>query len=115
MFRPLATSETDAIRRVAEMLPAPAGQRLLQDLERATVDVPKSTAGRTVFAIAGYERPRHGGQHSFGVWGKLVDRDGTELSFDVFADQNDRLLELELIRWGEGEPLDPDWSTLTLF
>jgi hypothetical protein len=115
MLRQLTTHEADAVRRVAERLPAPTRQQLLQDLERAAVDMQRSSPGRIVFSVTGYVRPRHSGQHSFGVAGKLVDRDGAELAFDVYADQDNRLLELELIRWGEGEPIDPDWSTLTLY
>lgn len=33
----------------------------------------------------------------------------------LFADQNGRLLELELIRWGDGDLIDPDWKTLKLY
>jgi len=37
------------------------------------------------------------------------------LAFDLFADENDRLLELELLRWDGGDVIDPDWTTLRLY
>ena len=71
--------------------------------------------GRVMFEIEGYSRPRYRGQHSFGVPGKLYDADGTELAFDLFADEFGRLLELEIVRWGEGGLVAPDWKSLTLY
>jgi hypothetical protein len=40
--------------------------------------------------------------------------DGTSVSVDLFADENNRLLEMELIRWGNGNLQKPDWATLSL-
>jgi len=49
------------------------------------------------------------------VQGELRDKDGARLSFDLFADENGHLLELELVRWGEGDLIEPDWSALAFY
>jgi hypothetical protein len=111
--RVLTENEKQAIFRVSEMLSDARRHQLLADMANAVAE--SMTGGsRVVFSIAGYDRPQYRGQHSFGVAGKLKDKDGAEIAFDLYADENDRLLELELIRWAPGK-LDPDWSSLELF
>ena len=82
----------------------------------ATADV-FATEGalRIVFCINGYDRPPYRGQHSFGVEGKVNDSDGQLLMIDLFADQNDRLLELEIVRYADGPIKGPDWASLVLY
>ncbi len=70
---------------------------------------------RVIFEIAGYQRPPYRGQHPFGVEGKMLDSDNTELSVLLYADENGRLLELEFIRWDSNDPLSPQWGTLKVF
>ena len=41
-----------------------------------------------------------------------ADADGVELTVLLHADVNGRLLEVELIRWDELEPIAPQWSSL---
>ncbi|HQX64136.1 MAG TPA: hypothetical protein PK593_11825 [Thermomicrobiales bacterium] len=115
MTRSLTAEEVVAIRQVAERLTQERRLRLLEDLARSTANSATPDGSRVVFEITGYERPAYRGQHSFGVEGELLDKDGSKLSFDLFADENDRLLELELIRWGNGMVLGPDWATLKLY
>ncbi|PKM14197.1 MAG: hypothetical protein CVV12_15255 [Gammaproteobacteria bacterium HGW-Gammaproteobacteria-2] len=115
MSRPLTEAEKGVIRAVAERLPPDRQRQLLVDLERAAARPATSDSARVCFEIAGYERPPYRGQHSFGVEGELLDKDGAKLAFDLFADENDRLLELELIRWGVGDLIDPDWTSLKLY
>jgi len=105
--------EKAAIVRIAERLSESRRVQLLRDLENATVEV--ISPERTIFHIAGYQRPPYEGQHSFGVGGRLYDSDGVYLDLDLYADQNGRLLELELLREGVGEVLAPRWDTLELF
>lgn len=115
MKRALTDVETMVIRRVAERLPHGKRFQLLDDLARARAEPATPDGTRVVFDISGYERPPYRGQHSFGVEGELLDKDGARLSVDLFADENGRLLELEVIRWGGGNLIDPDWSTLKLY
>ena len=45
----------------------------------------------------------------------MVDADGADITVSLYADENGRLYELELLRWDPGEIIDPDWKTLTLY
>ena len=114
-MRALTTMEKFAVEHVANRLDAASRVRLLEDLSHATAHSALPDGARVVFDIAGYQRPPYKGQRSFGVTGELLDRDGAKLSFDLYCDENGRLLELELIRWQGGDILEPDWSTLNLF
>lgn len=115
MKRSLTETEVALIRQVAQRLPPDEQRQLLDDLVRAQAEPVTPDGARIVFDISDYQRPPYRGQHSFGVEGELRDKDGTRLSFDLFADENGRLLELELIRWGDGNLIDPDWSSLELY
>ena len=44
----------------------------------------------------------------------MRDIDGADISVTVYADENDRLLELELVKWAEGPVENPDWRTFKL-
>jgi hypothetical protein len=87
---------------------------LLDDLVNASVQEENEDCSRIIFNICGYVRPQYRGQHSYGIEGSLQDMDGTSVSVDLFADENNRLLEMELIRWGNGNLQKPDWATLSL-
>jgi len=115
MKRQLTNAELDVIRLMAEKLRPDRQRRLLADLGLATAEAATQDGSRIIFDISGYQRPPYRGQHSFGVEGELLDKDGAKLSLDLYADENDRLLELEIIRWGEGNLIDPDWETLILY
>lgn len=91
------------IEELAKMMLDSASLRLLEDLDNAKVASAVVSAGtRITFAISGYDRPPYYGQHPYGIEGKIKDVDGAEVSIILHADQNDRLLELEFIRWGGG-------------
>ena len=68
-----------------------------------------------MFDLSGYLRPPYRGQHSYPSEGKMRDRDGAEVTVVLYADENDRLLELEFIRWGDGDLIGPDLSTIELY
>ncbi len=115
MNRELTPDEVSAIKSVAERLSSEQRRQLLQDMVGASARSETPDGSRIRFDIECYERPVYRGQHSFGVQGELLDQDESKLSFDLFADENGRLLEMELIRWGEGGLISPDWSTLKLY
>lgn len=114
-MRLLTQTERNVIRAIAEKLSPDSQRQLLADLELASAYSALPDDSLIKFNINGYDRPLYDGQHSFGVEGELLDRDGTRVGLILFADQNDRLLELELIRWGNGDLIDPDWETLKLY
>lgn len=116
MTRPVSKEERAFIALVAEKLSQNSLRlQLLSDIDVATAEDVTSDGSRVMFHLAGYHRPPYRGQHSFGVEGSIEDSDGTQISIDLFADQNDRLLELEFIRHDQGKILSPNWSSLKLF
>ena len=44
----------------------------------------------------------------------MADADGTEISVNLYADENHRIFELELIRWGAGPLLNPNWNSFRI-
>jgi hypothetical protein len=115
MRRPLAGEEQDFIARVAEKLGGRNGSQLLADAKSASAISETADSSRILFEIPGYMRPDYKGQHPYGVEGKMLDQDGVELTLLLHADENGRLLELEFIRWGEGNLINPNWNTLKLY
>lgn len=114
-MRELTLQEKSLVANFASRLDVKMRQRLLYDLNHAVVKTEESDGARVVFEIQGYLRPPYIGQHSYGVEGQMLDDDDGNLSVLLFADQDDRLLELELLRW-DGEVIRrPRWDTLKLF
>ena len=55
------------------------------------------------------------GQHALPTEATLRDEDGTQLDVILYVDKNDRLFELEIIRWGEGAVIRPDLASLKTY
>lgn len=114
--RELTDAEKRVISVIAERLPSgPRREQLLADMTNAVAEDENAEGSRIVFHIRGYQRPPYRGQHSFGVAGALDDSDGVKIALDLYADHNDRLLDLELVRVGSGPIKGPDWNSLVLF
>ena len=113
-MRPLTPVERAVLRRFADKLHDGERDRLLEDVDRSTARAATPDGSRIVFEIEGYVRPPYRGQRAFDVEGRARDRDGTELTVVLHADENGRLLELEVIRWDDGDVIGPDWGTLRL-
>jgi hypothetical protein len=113
-MRQLTYEEKKLIADVASKLDEGKRQLLLNDLARATVALANGDASLITFELSGYERPPYRGQHSYGIEGRVLDRDGVELSVLLYADENGRLFQLELMRWGDGDVRGPRWETLKL-
>ena len=103
------------IEQVASRLPDEQQTQLLKDLSQASVDTSQSTGSLVRFHLETYVRPPYGGQRSFGIGAQMKDLDGVLLSLDLYADHNDRLLELEIIRWENDRAPSPDWDSLEFF
>lgn len=113
MKRLLNHNERLLISKIIERLSGQDRLQLEEDFTRAFVAEETSDGSRVIFGIEGYARPPYHGQKSFGIEWVLKDKDGADISMDLFKDENDRLLELELIRWGNGPLIEPDWKTLS--
>ena len=114
-MRALNLREVKFIEDCAALLPRERGRSLIDDLRVAVVKHEAENGGLLEFEIVGYERPLYKGQHSFGTEGKVLDFDGADVWMTLYADENDRLLELEFIRWDGKEIQELHWETLTLF
>lgn len=111
----LSKNEDLLIRCLAEKLDADKRDKVLADLACTTVLSRAEDYSRIIFQIANYNRPEYKGQHLFNVEGAILDKDGYELSVLLHADENDRLLELEFIRWDSDDVISPQWDTLKVF
>jgi hypothetical protein len=101
--------------KFAARLPERERDTLVKDLAQSKVEPATGSEARVYFLIPGYERPEARGQHVYGVEGRVKDEDGSVLCVLLHADENDRVLELELVRFDEGTVKCPDWSTLELW
>ncbi|AWF81251.1 hypothetical protein BTJ40_10715 [Microbulbifer sp. A4B17] len=111
----LSDNEKNLILAISSQLNRKNGDQLRADLKNARVESRTSDGSRVSFDILGYERPQYRGQHPYEVEGKLTDEDGGELSVLLYADENDRLLELEIIRWDGNDLINPNWGALSLY
>ena len=114
-MRSLSNEEKNLLARFADKIDGAEKVQLLADAAHATAKVISTDGSRVMFDISNYQRPPYRGQHSFGVDGKMLDVDNTELSVCLYADENGRLLELEFIRWDSNDLLSPQWNTLEVF
>jgi hypothetical protein len=117
-MRSLTVQEKKAILEMAwKVANEKIRNQLLQDLDLALVEEANPGGSVLRFYIEGYQRPPYRGQDTFRgldgfpVAGSLKDKDGTEVEVNLYLDQNDRVLELELIRISTKYEVDPDWST----
>jgi hypothetical protein len=108
----LSQEERGAIARIAEHLSISEQKQVLDDLDSSTVVLVHADRSLIAFDLPGYERPQYRGQHPFSAEGVVEDADGTAIDVILHADVNGRLLELELVRWGDGPVQGPRWYTL---
>ena len=114
MIRPLTENERQALRMLVQGLNPDERSRLLADIETSSVEEVTDDASRLLFHLAGYQRPKYRGQHAYAVEGVVTDDDGREVTIALYADENDRLFELEFIKWGDRPLIKPNWNTLRL-
>jgi hypothetical protein len=113
-MRTLSYSERTLIARLADKLESPKREQLLADLAQAVAVSLAGDGALIKFEIADYQRPPYSGQHLYGAEGTVLDSDGADLTILLYADENDRLLELEIIRWDSKELIGPKWETLNI-
>jgi hypothetical protein len=111
-MRNLTSDEHRVLTLFSAQLHGEQRASFLADVEIATAEDDTADGSRVLFHLRDYERPPYQGQHPYPVDGRVQDADGEMLDVVVYADGNNRLFELELIRYGEGGVMKPDWSTL---
>lgn len=110
-----ANFEQALIKGVIQKLPSFAASQLASDLESAYVDELSSDPGRIRFGIRGYSSPAYEGQHQYPVEIRVRDSDGAELTVILYADANDRLYELEIVRWDGRNLISPDLDSVSFY
>lgn len=113
--RAVSCFERQLIEAVASHLPEASASQLHADLALAAAVEMGLGGSRVVFVISGYERPPYQGQHAYPVELQMQDADGAELTPILHADANDRLLELEIIRWDGAELISPRIESLVCY
>ncbi len=111
MKRTLTDDERQAILTLVQGLKADDKNQIIAELDNCTVEEATADGSRLTFFLAGYHRPAYRGQHAYDVGGAVNDIDGAEMAVTLYADENHRLLELELVKWDETSIIKPDWST----
>jgi hypothetical protein len=114
-MRNLSDLERDILSAFSGKLEGDLKIQFLDDLRNLIVKSGKSGDSRVVFEIKGYKRPPYKGQHAFPVEGKMLDKDGVEIMVAVYADENERILELELVKWSTDELIEPQFKTLLIY
>jgi hypothetical protein len=112
--RKLSAGELRALRLLGSRLPQAQKKQFLDDLQDCLITEATADGSRLIFTLRDYTRPTYRGQHAYPIEGVVNDTDGSQLSVSIYADPNDRLLELELVKWEDKPICDPDWSTFRL-
>jgi hypothetical protein len=114
MTRSLTPQERQIIDRFAERLDGPQQRQLLEDAAGATAEIINDDGSIIRFHLQGYEHPPYRGQHAVPVEGIVQDADGASVSVLLHQDENNRLYELEFVRYDDGDLLELKWETLKL-
>src|SRR5262245_2500498 len=102
-MRPLKRHERELIDRIAERLDERQRRQLLEDADVATAETINDNGSIIRFHLQGYERPPYRGQHAIPVEAVVQDADGASISVLLHQDENDRLYELEFVRYDDGD------------
>lgn len=113
-MRNLSADERVLILKIANRLDPVARDLLCNDLSVARVDEEKSDQAHLIFELRGYVRPPYRGQHPYGVEASLKDADNGDVSAVLYADENNRLYELEFIKWDGTQVRRLRWESAQL-
>lgn len=114
MKRPASAIERMIVARMCEGLPAAQRAQMLTDLASASVEPLNDDGSILRFQLQDYTRLPGIGRR-VAVDGTANDRDGAHLNVILFTDENDRLYELEVVRYDEGNVIGPDMETLKVY
>jgi len=117
-MRTLTDSERNAILALAAEFKSDVERnQLLADLDHCTVEEKVPDGSLLVFNIPGYSRPPghkqglYRAKDGFRAEGSVKDADGAEMDVLLFADQNNRVYELEIVKHLPDSVGKADWST----
>jgi len=120
MMRKLSDLEYRAMLLIASSVKDLAQrEQLVSDLKKSAVEE-HSNGEILAFHIQGYSRPEYTGQHEFQsvdgfpLEGKVADADGNEVAVWLFADTNNRILEIELNNYTGDIPFPVSWDKFKL-
>jgi hypothetical protein len=114
-MRSLTVVERALVEAIIDALPQAQADAVRADLGQSRVEDANGDGSLLVFKIEGYDRPQGTGQHAFPAEAMLQDKDGAQLSVALYTDKNDRLFELEIVRWGDGLIIGPNLASLTTY
>ena len=110
-MRRLTSIEIAALAALVKKLPESLRWQVLEDLRACTVQEAQPEGTRLTIFIPGYDRPQYSGQHAVGGGGVLSDSDGESVDVTLFADENDRILKIELLKWAPAPLHSANWNT----
>lgn len=112
---------TDDERRVILALAAgfESGEernQLMADIGDCAVEETVPDGSILVFNIVNYVRPQgdeslYRTKDGYRAQGFVKDADGAEMEVLLFKDKNNRLYELEIVRYSDGPVMKPNWHT----
>jgi len=111
-MRPVTTVEREVVRWFAARASQLQRERVLSDLEQAQVEETRDEHLTIRFQVEGYTRPPYRFERPLPVNACALDSDGAKLDVSVSLDENDRLFQLQVLRFEAGPVQGPDWTTL---
>lgn len=111
MTRNLTQPERNALLQFSSGIHESQREQFICDLENCKVEEHGVNGSRLIFELAGYSRPPYRGQHSYLVEGKILDQDGVDVSVWIYADENERLFELEFVKWSDVPIKGLNWNS----
>ncbi len=114
MRRPSTEAERVLVSRMCAGLQDAERAQVLADLADAIVEPLNDDGSIVRFELLNYTRLPGIGRR-VAVDGVANDRDGAHLNVILFTDENNRLYELEIVRFDEGSVIGPDWATLKIY
>lgn len=115
MMRDISDFEKSLVEGVAQRLPPLEASKLIDDLMLASVDDSSSDPTRIFFVIDGHPHPPYAGQHQYPVEIRLSDVDGADITAVLYANENNNLYELELIRWDGKDISCPNIDSISFY
>jgi hypothetical protein len=112
--RPLTDVEKRVVRWFAEHVGESQRRSLLSDLDQSSAEEIHDEHLTIRFHIDGYPRPSYRGERPLPVDATVSDADGVRLAVILAADEDERLFELQVLRFEPGPVLGPNWATLGL-
>ena len=114
MKRPTTAVERMIVSRMCERLPAAQRAQMLADLAGASVEPLNDDCSILRFELQNYTRSAATGRR-VAVDATARDQDGAHLNVILFTDESNRLYELEVVRYDEGNVVGPEMETLRVY